>query len=168
MVGVLSAATIVILACEGDKDFEITAGLFEVCSGADGAPEFFVVDRSLNVPHPLGQWESYGFIIARESDEPFELHTVVKLPAKPARLGGEWAKYSLEEAVAGMKSDLRTIERARYISFGLDHDDPMGIYSVTIYANAQKIDTLQFNVSRVSREPYRGDRARDCESLRAK
>lgn len=153
------------LSCGESDRIKITPGLFELC--------FVDVDQDDlrpmrtgtpdQIPRRLGPWESFGFFVEGRSSDAFKLYTVIQLPSKPERLGSQWSKYSLEEAVTGMKSDETKIVGGKLVSFGLDPDDPLGVYTVSVFVDGEEIRKLRFHVSEVERDVYVGERPRRCD-----
>lgn len=87
----------------------------------------------------------FGAVITPSDEASYRFHTVIFLPAAPAKLTGDLGQVAPAQAPEGIRSAPQTTSGKTSVEMWFDEGDPMGRYKVELYVNDALLRTVEFD-----------------------
>lgn len=89
--------------------------------------------------------QAFGAVISPSDESSYRFHTVIYLPASPAKLTGDIGRVPPAQATEGIRSAPKTTRGKTFVEMWFDEGDPVGRYKVEIYVNDALLRAIEFD-----------------------
>lgn len=87
----------------------------------------------------------FGAVISPSDEASYRFHTVIFLPATPAKLTGQIGRVAPMQATEGIRSAPQKTSGKTFVEMWFDEGDPMGRYKVELYVNDGLLRVIEFD-----------------------
>ncbi|MEE4659952.1 MAG: hypothetical protein V2J89_05745 [Halieaceae bacterium] len=136
----LSLLLVSSVSVQSAEDYVVKFGILENRSGQFS----LLVETSVLPLIPVDKGLYFGVEISPESNDPYVIDLVAKLPGEPKKLSGVFEGTTPRQAQEGLTFPSYKLTGVSTIPMGFDEGDPLGIYTLEVYANKNLIKTIEY------------------------